>query len=99
MTIPMWVVARHVDRQKRQLHQYVCDNGACDTKHALDLSGVDVEPSILRSMLSRNVVRQTASGRYFLDPSRVNDAFGASHRFVLYALGATLLGIFLIVVL
>lgn len=96
---PMWLVARHVDGQKRELLQYLWDNGACDTEHAISLSGVDVKPSILKSMISRNVVKQTGSGRYFLESSRVNDAFGASNSFILYALGATLLGILLIMLL
>lgn len=92
----MWLVSRHVDRQKRELLQYLSDNGACDARHAIDLSGVDVKPAILRSMLSRKVVKRTESGRYFLDPSRIDEAYGASNGFILYAMGAFLLVFFVI---
>ena len=95
----MWLVSRHVDGQKRELLEYLRDRGACDAAHAIDLAGVGVKPSILRSMLSRNVVKQTASGRYFVDLSRVHEAYGASNRFILYALGATVLAILLIMLL
>lgn len=94
----MWLVSRHVDRQKRELLQYFLDNGACDAQHAIDLVGVDVKPSILRSMMSRNIVKQAASGRYFLDPSRVHEAYGASNSFILYAMGAFIL-VFLAIML
>lgn len=95
---PLWLVARYVDRQKRELLQYLSDNHACDAEHAIDLSGVGVKPSILKSMITRNVVKRTASGRYFLDPSRVHEAWGASNRFILYAMGAFVLA-FLVIVL
>ena len=94
----MWLVARHVDGQKRALLQYLADNGACDAEHAIDLAYIDVSPSILRSMLSRNVVRRTASGRYFVDLSRIDQAYGASNRFLLYAFGAMILA-FLVIML
>jgi hypothetical protein len=92
----MWFVARHVDRQKRELLQHLLASGASDAEHAIDLSGVDVKPSILRSMISRKIVMRTASGRYFLDPSRVHEAFGASNSFILYAMGAFILAILVI---
>ena len=92
----MWLVGRHVDRQKRELMQYLANNGACDAEHAIILSGVGVKPSILRSLVSRGVVKQAAYGRYFLDPSRVQQAWGASNRFILYAIGATLVGTLII---
>jgi hypothetical protein len=94
----MLLVARHVDRQKRELLQYLSDNGACDAEHAVYLSGVDVKPSILRAMISRNIVKRTASGRYFLDPTRAHEAYGASNSFILYAMGATIVG-FLVIML
>jgi len=94
----LWLVSRYVDRQKRELLQYLWDRGACDADHAIDLSSVGVKPSILRSMISRNVVKQTASGRYFLDPSRVHEAYGASNGFILYAMGAFIL-VFLVIML
>lgn len=97
--ILMSLVSRHVDRQKRELLQYLWDNGACNAEHAIDLWGVGVKPSILKSMISRKVVRQTTSGRYFLDPARVHEAYGASNRFILYALGATILGLVVIMLL
>ena len=92
------LVATHVDRQKQELLQYLWDSGACDAEHAIDLSGVGVKPSILRAMTSRNIVKRTASGRYFLDPSRVHEAFGASNRFILYAMGAFVVA-FLVIML
>ena len=92
----MWLVARYVDGQKRELLQYLSDSGACDAEHAIDLSGVGVKPSILRAMVSRNIVKRTASGRYFLDPSRVHEAYGASNSFILYAMGAFLLAFLVI---
>lgn len=94
----LWLVSRYVDRQKRELLQYLLDNGACDADHAIDLSSVGVKPSILRAMIARNIVRRTASGRYFLDPSRVHEAYGASNSFILYAMGAFLLA-FLVIML
>lgn len=94
----LWLVSRYVDRQKRELLQYLSDNGACDAEHAIDLSGVGVKPSILRSMISRNIVKRAASGRYFLDPSRVHEAYGASNSFILYAMGAFIL-VFLAIML
>ena len=84
----LWLVSRYVDGQKRELLQYLWDSGACDAEHAIDLSSAGVKPSILRAMVSRNVVKRTASGRYFLDPSRVHEAYGASNSFILYAMGA-----------
>ena len=95
MTV-LWLVSRHVDRQKRELLQFLADNGAVDAEHAIGLGGVDVSPSILRSMMSRNIVKRAASGRFFLDPSRVHEAYGASNRFILYAMGATVLGFLII---
>jgi hypothetical protein len=92
----MWLVSRYVDRQKQELLQYLSDSGACDVDHAIDLSGVDVKPSILRAMISRNIVKRTPSGRYFLDPSRVHEASGASNSFILYAMGAFIL-VFLVI--
>lgn len=94
----LWLVSRYVDRQKRELLQYLSDNDACDAATAIDLSDVDVKPSILRSMVSRNIVKRTASGRYFLDRSRVHQAYGASNSFILYAMGAFLL-VFLVIML
>ena len=90
------LLARYVDRQKRELLQHLLESGACDAEHAIYLSGVDVKPSILRSMMSRNVVKRTASGRYFLDPSRVHEAYGASNGFILYAMGAFILAFLVI---
>ena len=90
MTV-LWLVSRYVDEQKRELLQYLHDNGACDAEHAVDLSDIGVKPSILRAMLSRNVVKRTASGRYFLDQSRMHEAYGASNGFILYAMGAFIL--------
>jgi hypothetical protein len=92
----MGLVSRYVDRQKRELLQYLWDSGACDAEHAIDLSGIAVKPSILRAMISRNIVKRTPSGKYFLDPSRVHEAFGASNSFILYALGAFIL-VFLLI--
>ena len=92
----MWLVSRHVDRQKRELLQYLLDNGACDAQHAIDLSGVAVKPSILRAMISRNIVKPTAAGKYFLDPSRIHEAYGASNSFILYAMGAFILAFLVI---
>jgi hypothetical protein len=95
----LWLVSRHVNEQKRELLQYLLDHGACDAEHAIGLSGVDVKTSILRSMVSRNVVKQTASGRYFLDASRVQEAYGASNRFILGAFAAFILAFALILLL
>ena len=92
----LWLVSRYVDRQKRELLQYLLDSGAVDAEHSIDLSAVDVQPSILRAMVSRNIVKRTASGRYFLDPSRVDEAYGASNSFILYAMGAFIL-VFLVI--
>ena len=94
----LFLVARYVDRQKRELLEYLWESGACDAEHAVYLSGVDVRPSILRSMISRNVVKRTETGRYYLDPSRVHEAYGASNGFILYAMGAFLLA-FLVIML
>jgi hypothetical protein len=95
----MWLVARHVDRQKRELIEFLRDLHACDPEHAVDLAGAGVKPSILRSLLSRKVVRQTPAGKFYLDPAREHEAYGASNRFILYALGATILGILAIMLL
>ena len=94
----MGLVSRHVDRQKRELLQYLWDSGACDAEHAIDLSDVAVKPSILRSMIARNIVKRTASGRYFLDPSRVHEAYGASNSFIFYAMAGFIL-LFLVIML
>lgn len=94
----LWLVSRHVDRQKRELLQYFLDNGAYDAETAINLAGVDVRPSILASMLSRNIVKRTASGEYFADRSRTHEAYGASNRFILYAMGAFIL-VFLVIML
>jgi hypothetical protein len=94
--ILMSLVSRHVDAQKRALLQYLADNEAYDAARAIDLSDVAVKPAILRSMLSRKVVRQAASGRYFVDPSRVGQAFGASNAFILWAMAAFLAVFFVI---
>ncbi|HEV7992911.1 MAG TPA: hypothetical protein VGP25_13860 [Gemmatimonadaceae bacterium] len=94
----LWLVSRYVDQQKRELLRYLWDRGACDAEHAIDLSGIDVKPSILAAMISRSIVKRTASGRYFLDPSRVHEAYGASNSFILYAMGAFLL-VFLIIMI
>ena len=94
----LWLVARNVDGQKRELLQFLWDHGACDAEHAIGLSGADLNPSILRSLVSRNVVKQTATGLYYFDPSRVNEAYGASNRFILCALAATLIGLFVIMI-
>ena len=93
-----WLVARHVDRQKRELLQQLLDNGACDPAHAITLAGMGVSTSILRSMVSRRIVIRTADDRYYLDASRMHEAFGASNRFILYAMGAFIL-IFLAIAL
>ena len=92
----LWLVSRHVDRQKRELLEYLSENGACDAEHAIYLSGVDVKPSILRSMIGRNIVKRTASGKYFVDQSRMHEAYGASNSFILYAMGAFIL-VFLVI--
>ena len=94
----MLLVSGHVDRQKRELLQYLLDSGACDAEHAIHLSGVDVKPSILRAMISRNIVKRTASGTYFLDPARVHEAYGASNSFIAWAMGAMILA-FLVIML
>ena len=65
-------------------------------EHAIDLSGVAVKASILRAMIARNIVKRTPSGRYFLDQSRVHEAYGASNSFILYAMGAFIL-LFLVI--
>ena len=86
----MWLVSRHVDRQKRELLQYL--------PGAIDLAYIDVKPSILRSMISRKIVTRTAAGRYYVDRSRVHQAYGASNSFILYAMGAFIL-VFLLIML
>ena len=93
----MWLVSRHVDRQKRELLQYLSDNDACDAERAIDLAYVDVKPSILRSMISRKIVTRTAAGRYFVDRSRVHQAYGASNSFILYAMGTSLVVMLVII--
>jgi hypothetical protein len=90
------LVSGHVDRQKRELLELLWESGAHDPRHAIDLSGMNVKPSILRSMVSRKVVRRTAAGRYFLDASRVDQAFGASGSFLLYAMAAFILAFLVI---
>jgi len=94
----LWLVSRHVNRQKRDLLQYLFDNDACDPEHAIGLAGTGVKPSILRSLISRNIVKRTAGDRYYLDPSRVHEAYGASNRFIFYAMGAFIL-VFLAIML
>lgn len=94
----LWLVSQHVDGQKRELLQYLLDNGACDAEHAIGIGGLGVPQSILSAMMSRNIVKRTSSGLYFVDPSRVHEAGGASNRFILYAMGAMLLG-FLVIML
>lgn len=97
--IPFWLVSRHVDNQKRELLRYLLDNDACDRAHAITLAGTGVRPSILSSMLARNIVIRTGDDRYFLDRSRVHEAYGASNRFILYAMGAFILAFLLIALL
>jgi hypothetical protein len=92
----LWLVSQYDNSRKRELLQYLWDRGAFDGAHAIDLSSAGVSSSVLKSMLSRNVVKRTASGKYFLDASRVHEAYGASNRFILYALGATLVGMLVI---
>lgn len=87
----LWMVSRHVNQQKRELMEYLLHRGACDAEHAIGLSGTGVKPSILRSLVSRKIVCQTETGRYFLDPSRVHEAYGASNHFILCAMGAFML--------
>ena len=94
----LWLVSGYVDRQKRELLQHLSDNGACDARHAIDLSDFDVKPSILRSMIGRNIVKRTPAGRYFLDQSRVHEAYGASNSFILYAMGAFILLVLVIMI-
>ena len=92
----LWLVSQYDNQRKRELMQYLADNGACDAEHAIGLGGLDVSPSVLASLVSRSVVKRAASGRYFLDPSRVHEAYGASNRFILYAMGAFILAFFVI---
>ena len=94
----LWLVSQHVNRQKRELLQYFLDNGAYDPESAVTLAGVDVKPSILRSLVSRKIVKQAASGAYFVDPSRAHEAYGASNSFILYAMGAFLLAFLIIAI-
>jgi len=47
-------------------------------------------------MISRNIVKRTPAGRYHVDQSRVHEAFGASNSFILYAMGAFILVLLLI---
>ena len=94
--IPFWLLSRHVDRQKRELLQYLLDNDAGDPAHAITLAGTGVRPSILKSMLSRKIVIRTGEDRYYLDRSRVHEAYGASNRFILYAMGAFILAFLII---
>jgi len=96
--ILMSMVARHVDRQKRALMQYLLDNDAIDAARAVDIADAGATPSIVKSLISRKIVRQAAPGRYYLDPSRVSEAYGASNSFILYAMGA-MIAAFLVIML
>lgn len=92
----LWLVGRFVDGQKRELLEHLWAHGACDAEHAIGLGGFGVRPSILRSLMSRKIVMQAPSGRYFVDPSRMHEAYGASNRFILGAMGAFLVVFFII---
>jgi hypothetical protein len=94
----LWLVSQYDNEQKRELLQYLLDNGACDAQHAIGVGGLGVKPSILSAMMSRNIVKRTHSGLYFVDPSRINEAWGASNRFILYAMGAFLLAFLVIII-
>ena len=87
----MWLVSRHVDRQKRELLQYLLDNDAVDAEHAIDLSDIAVKPSYPEvDDLAEH--REASSIRQLLRRSiTVHDAYGASNGFILYAIGAFLL--------
>ena len=50
----------------------------------------------LSGPVAQTVLRQ--AGRYFLDPSRVNEAAGASNSFILYSIGGFIL-VFLVIML
>jgi hypothetical protein len=44
-------------------------------------------------MINRKIVLRASSGRFYLDPSRMGSAHGASNRFLLYAFGFMILSI------
>ena len=88
------LVTRHVDRQKNELLHYLWASDALSPERAIDLSTFPVKRSILQEMMSRRIVLRASSGRYYLDPSRIDRANGASGKFLLYAMGFMLLFIF-----
>lgn len=97
--IPLFLVGQYDNRRKRALMEYLWERGALDAAHAIALSGTGTSPSVLKSLVSRKVVIRTPADRYYLDESRVNDAWGASNKFILYALGATVVAILVIMLL
>ncbi|HST60208.1 MAG TPA: hypothetical protein VLK84_15990 [Longimicrobium sp.] len=90
------LVTRYVDGQKDELLSHLWANNALAPNRAIDLSTFPVKRSILQEMINRKIVLRASSGRFYLDPSRMDRAHGASGKFVLYAIGAMLLCILVI---
>jgi hypothetical protein len=97
--IPHQLVTRYVDRQKDELLSHLWANNALAPSRAIDLSAFPVKRSILQEMINRKIVLRASSGRYYLDPSRMDRAYGASGKFVLYAIGVMVLFILVIALL
>lgn len=80
-------VARHVDSQKADLINYLLGVEAVHPGRAVDLEGMAISKSVLKEMMNRKIVMKTSSGKYYVDPSKIHEAHGASDKFILYALG------------
>ncbi len=82
-----------MDRQKDELLSHLWESDALAPESAIDLSTFPVKRSILQDMINRKIVLRASSGRFYLDPSRMGSAHGASNRFLLYAFGFMILSI------
>lgn len=97
--IPHSLVTRYVDRQKDELMSHLWANNAIAPQRAIDLSTFPVKRSILQELINRKIILRAPSGKFYLDPSRMDRAYGASGKFVLYAMGFMLLFILAIALL
>jgi hypothetical protein len=79
------LVTRYVDQQKDELLSHLWAMNAIAPERAIDLSTFPVKRSILQDMINRKIVLKASPGKFYLDPSRMDRAHGASGRFLMYA--------------
>lgn len=93
------LVSRYVDRQKDELMHHLLARNAVAPERAIDLSAFPIKRAILQEMINRKIVLRAPSGKFYLDPYRMNRAYGASGKFILYAIGVMVLFILVIALL